>query len=168
MECIHATYFLPVPDNQLKELQGETVCDSTLQFVKKAILDGSPDTKDGQPAAIHQYFEIRDYISLHDGVIFKGQRCIILHTLRQKIKQKLHDSHIGSQGCLCRACEIVYWPGMTAEITDYIQKCDVCLSLQSNQTKEPLIYHEPTSRSWEKVATDVFTLDDKNYLCTGD
>ena len=95
VECIHTTYLLPVPDNQLKELQRETACDPTLQFVKKAILDGSPDTKDGQPAAIHQYFEIRDYLSLHDGVIFKGQRCIIPQNLRQNIKQKLHDSHIG-------------------------------------------------------------------------
>ena len=41
-----------------------------------------------------------------------------------------------------------------------------CMSLQKNQTKEPLICHEPTSRPWEKVATDIFTLDDKNYLCT--
>ena len=86
VECINATHFLPVPDHQLNELQRETACDPTLQFVKKAILGGSPDTKDGQPAAIHQYFEIRDYLSLHDGVIFKGQRCIIPQILRQKIK----------------------------------------------------------------------------------
>ena len=59
------------------------------------------------------------------------------------------------QGCLCRAQETVYWPGMNAKITDYIQKCDVCMSLQKNQTKEPLICHEPTSRPWEKVATDI-------------
>ena len=55
VECIHATHFLPVPDHQLTELQRETACDPTLQFVKKAILDGVPDTKDEQPAAIHQY-----------------------------------------------------------------------------------------------------------------
>ena len=167
VECIHATYFLPVPDNQLKELQRETACDPALQFVKKAILDGFPDTKDGLPVAIKRYFEIQDYLSLHDGVIFKGQRCIIPQILRQKIKQKLRDSHIGS-GCVCRVRETVYWPGMNAEITDYIQKCDVCMSLQSNQTKEPLICHEPTSRPWEKVATDIFTLDDENYLCIVD
>ena len=155
VECIHATHFLPVPDHQLKELQRETACDPTLQFSKKAILDGFPGTKEKQPAAIHQYFEIRDELSVHGGVIFKGQRCIIMQTLRQKIKQKLHDSHIGSQGCLCRALETVYWPGMNAKITDYIQKCDVCMSLQKNQTKVPLICHEPTSRSWEKVATDI-------------
>ena len=36
-------------------------------------------------------------------------------------------------------------PGMNAEITDYIQKCDVCMSLQSNQsnqTKQPLSQHQ--------------------------
>ena len=42
------------------------------------------------------------------------------------------------------------------------------MSLQSNQTKEPLTCHEPTSRDWENAATDIFTLDDKNYLCTVD
>ena len=53
--CIHATHFLPVPDHQLKELQREMACDPTVQFVKKAILDGFQDTIDEQPAAIHQY-----------------------------------------------------------------------------------------------------------------
>ena len=57
-EVIHATHFLPVPDHQLKELQRETAWDPTLLFVKKAILDGFPDTKEKQPAAIHKYFKI--------------------------------------------------------------------------------------------------------------
>ena len=153
-------HFLLVPDHQLKELPREMAFDPTLQFVKKAVLDGFPDTKDEQPAVIHQYFEIRDELSVDDGVILKGQRCIIPQTLRQKIKQKQHNSQIGSHGCFCRARETVYWPGMNTEITDYIQKCNVCMSLQSNQTKEALIFHEPTSRPWEKVATGIFTLDD--------
>ena len=55
VECIHATHFLLVPDHQHKQIQRETACDPTLQFVKKAILDGFPDIKDEQPAAIHQY-----------------------------------------------------------------------------------------------------------------
>ena len=160
MECIPATHFLLVPDHQLNELPREMAFDPTLQFVKKAVLDGFPDTKDEQPAVIHQYFEIRDELSVDDGVILKGQRCIIPQTLRQKIKQKQHNSQIGSHGCFCRARETVYWPGMNTEITDYIQKCNVCMSLQSNQTKEALIFHEPTSRPWEKVATGIFTLDD--------
>ena len=52
VECIHATHFLPVPDHQLKELQRETVCDPTLQFLKKAILDCFPGTEEKEPAAL--------------------------------------------------------------------------------------------------------------------
>ena len=35
VDCIHATYFLPVPDPQLKELQRETACDPTLGLQRK-------------------------------------------------------------------------------------------------------------------------------------
>ena len=82
VECIHATHFLPVPDHQLKELQRETACDSSLQILKKAILDGFPDTKDELAAAMHQYFGTCDKLSVHDGIILKGLRCIIPQTLR--------------------------------------------------------------------------------------
>ena len=77
VEHIHATHFLPVPNHQLKELQRETACDPTLQALKKAILNGFPDTKDELPAALHPYFNIRDELSVHDGITVKGLRCIV-------------------------------------------------------------------------------------------
>ena len=110
VEHIYATHFLPVPEHQLKELQKETACNPTLQMLKKVILDGFPDTKHKLPAAIHPYFHLRDELSVHDGIIFKGPRCVIPQTLRPRIKAKLHKSHIGVQGCLRRARETLYWP----------------------------------------------------------
>ena len=148
VEHIHATHFLPVPEHQLKELQKETACDQTLQTLKKAIVEGFPDTKQELPAAIHPYFQLRDKLSIHDGIIFKGLRCVIPQTLRSRIKAKLHESHIGVQGYLRRARETIYWPGMNAEITDFIQKCD--MAYQSNQPKEPLISHEVPSSSIDR------------------
>ena len=133
--------------------------------VKKAILDALPDTKDELSAAIHQYFDIRDELSLRDGVIFKSKPCIIPPTRRQKIKQKMDNSHIGLQSFFRRARETVYWPCMNAEIADYTQKCDVCMSFQSTPTKEPPICDESPSRPWEKVANDFLTLLEKNYPC---
>ena len=44
----------------------------------------------------------------------------------------------------------------------------LAMSFQSSQRKEPLICHEIPTRPWEEVATDIFTLDDKSYLCTVD
>lgn len=89
-------------------------------------------------------------------------------SLRQKLMIKLHSSHTGIQSCLRRARELIYWPGMNKDVVDYISKCDLCASQQNAQGKEPLIQHEQPSRPWEKVATDMFTYNDKNYLCTVD
>ena len=150
VEHIHATHFLPVPEHQLRELQKETACDQTLQTLKTVVVVGFPDTKQELPAAIHFYFQLRDELSIHDGIIFKGLRCVIPQTLRPRIKEKLHESHIGVQGSLRRARESIYWPGMNAEITDFIQKCDTCMVYQSNQPREPLICHEIPSRPWKK------------------
>ena len=103
VEHIHATHFLPVREHQLKELQKETACDQTLQMLKEVIVHGFPDTKLELPAASHPYFQLCDKLSVHDGIIFKGLRCVIPQTLRPRIKAKLHKSHIGVQGCLRRA-----------------------------------------------------------------
>ena len=71
---IHAAQFLPVPDHRLKELQKETACDRTLQVLKTAILNRFPDSKEEKPVFIHQYFSIRDELSVVDGTVFKGLR----------------------------------------------------------------------------------------------
>ena len=101
VEHIHATHFLPVPEHQLKELQKETACDQTLQMLKKVIVDGFPDTKQELPADIHPFFHLHDELSVHDGIIFKGLRCVIPQTLRPRIKVKLHESHIGEHEKRC-------------------------------------------------------------------
>ena len=102
-ETIHATDFLPISEPQLR-----------------------PDTKKEVPTCLHPYFLVRDEVSAQDGLIFKGQRCVIPLSLRTKIKEKLYGAHTGIQSCLRRARETVYWPGMNFDLTDHISKCDIC------------------------------------------
>ena len=167
-ESIHAADFLSVSEPQLTEIQAETAQDDTLQQLKKTIISGWPETKKEVPVSLHPYFLVRDELSAQDGLIFKGQRCVIPLSLRARIKEKLHGAHTGIQSCLRRARETVYWPGMNSELTDYISKCDICSCYQSSQPKEPLICHEIADRSWQKIGVDVFTLDDTDYLCVVD
>ncbi|KAK3746314.1 hypothetical protein QZH41_006886 [Actinostola sp. cb2023] len=102
-------------------------------------------------------------------MIFKGSRCVVPSSLRQKIKEKLHRSHIGVQGCLRRAREVVYWPSMNQEISNYIEQCDICNMFGSQQPKEPLIVHDVPQRPWQKIGCDIFTVEQKDYLiCTVD
>ena len=56
---------------------------------------------------------------------------------------------------------------MTAEIKDYITKCEVCATYQIEQiTEEPLIFHKILNRPWEIVGSDIFHFHGKDYLCT--
>ena len=77
-------------------------------------------------------------------------------------------SHIGIQGCLRRAREVVYWPNMKRELEEFISKCETCNTFQHAQLKEPLICHDIPQRPWEKVGCDIFTLNNRDYLCTVD
>lgn len=165
-EKICAVQFLPMSEPQLKEIQKETASDTTLQILKKVILNGWPDNKNEVPTELHPYFTIRDELSVQDGVIFKGSRCVVPLSVRQKIRERLHGAHTGLQGCLGRAREVVYWPRMNGDLTDYISKCEICSTYQPAQGKEPLICHEVPDRPWEKIVLDIFTLENKDYLCT--
>ena len=44
-ETLHATYFLPISEPRLKEIQAGTAQDDTLQQLKETISSGGPDTK---------------------------------------------------------------------------------------------------------------------------
>ena len=57
---------------------------------------------------------------------------------------------------------------MIQEITDYIEHCDTCNTYASHPQREPLIVHDVPERPWQKVGCDIFTLAEKDYLCTVD
>ena len=167
-EIVHMASHLAISEPQLKEIQQATSEDETLKDVMRIIIEGWPAKKDGLHARVHPYCHIRDEFATQDGIVFKGHRAVIPEHLRKKIREKLHVAHTGVQSCLRRAREVVYWPGMNKDLTDYIAKCDTCNTFQNNQMKEPLISREIPARPWQFIAADIHTSDDKDYLCTVD
>ena len=83
VDTIHMSNYLPISEPQLKEIQRETKCDSTLQALKEITLNGWPERKETLPQCIHPYFSIRDELATHDDVIFKGQRAVVPETLQK-------------------------------------------------------------------------------------
>lgn len=78
--------------------------------------------------------------------------------------KKIHASHIGIEGCLRQAREILYWRGMTAAIKDCVSACGTCNSFRIEQPKEPLVPQKVPVRPWSKIAVDLFTLDKTEYI----
>ena len=112
---------------------------------------------------------MRDELTVQDALVFKGNSVVIPRSLRADMKMKIHSSHLGIEACLRRARECIFWPGMSSEMKQYISACERCRELDSvTDAKETLMSHEVPSRPWEKIATDIFTLDGKDYLVTID
>lgn len=82
--------------------------------------------------------------------------------------KKIHNSHLGVNGCLSRALECLYWPGMTGDIKNHVSTCEPSSEYERNQTKEIRMSHEIPSRPWQHTAADICEFNGKHYLVTSD
>ena len=165
---MNAVKLLSMTDESLKEMKRSTHDDEILQQLKTVIQTGWPQDKHLLPVVLAPYFSYWDELSVYDGLVFKGERLIIPQQMRQKIKERLHSSHIGINGCLRRARECIFWPCMSAELRQHISQCETCSKYERKQQKETLMSHEIAERPWEKIGTDLYTIDGNDYLIVVD
>ncbi|XP_055900524.1 uncharacterized protein K02A2.6-like [Biomphalaria glabrata] len=163
-ELINMAGFLAIGEEKLQKLREGTEKDRTLQKLLITINQGWPEGKHLLPYQLTPYYNFRDEMSVQEGLIFKGERVVVPKSLRLEMKKEVHSTHSGIEGCLKRARESLFWPGMTGDIKHYISTCEICQAFQPNQQKETLMNHEVPTHPWEKVGVDLFTLDGKDYL----
>ena len=168
LESINMIQYLPVSDATQTAIREATEADATLRQLKTIIRQGWPASKEEVPENVRDYFSFREELSIQNGLVFKGERIVIPASMRDNMLAKIHASHIGIQGCLRRAREVVYWPRMDKDVAAYVTKCDVCNSQPAEQGKEPLICHELPTRPWEKIAVDLFDLNGTEFRVTVD
>lgn len=168
IETINMIQHVPIAADTLSSIRSATKEDATLQILIETMQKGWPKDKAMTAKEIRAYFSFQDELSHQDGVVFRGERVVIPDALRRDITCRLHASHLGIDGCVRRARDGVYWPGINDQIKTYVNKCDICRSVDYKQQKETLISHEMPKRPWAKVGTDLFTFDNKDYLITVD
>ena len=167
-ESVNMVSYVPISDWRLEEIRLATQNDESLQVLMKVILQGWPDDKSSVPALALPYFNQRDELTAQNGIIFRGERVVIPAKLREVMKQKVHSSHMGTEACLRRARECLFWPGMSAEMKQLVESCETCRKYDSAQPKETLKSTEIPRRPWERVATDLFYHKGKEFLITVD
>ena len=132
------------------------------------ILKGWPDEKNDLPFQATPYYGLRDELTVQDGVIIRRKKVVIAASLRKDMKNKLLSSHMGTESCLRRVREYIFWPGMSAEIKQQVEAGEICRTFEMSQQKQTLMPHEVPSRPWEKVGTDLFEFKNKSYPITVD
>ena len=100
---------------------------------------------------------------MHEGLLLYGSRIVIPASLQQQILQNVHHGHQGIQRCHLRIFTSVWWPGISKAIEIFIKSCPQCVKSYV-PPKEPLLISSQPDRPWQKVAADLFELNNRQYL----
>ena len=124
---------LPVSEVRWEQITKASAEDPVMQQLCATIRSGWPIRKSEVPECLHPYFSIRDELTVQGDLVFKGQQLVVPASLRKELMEVTHATHIGIEGCIRRARDTLYWPRMSAEIKDYVSKCDVCPLIAKHQ-----------------------------------
>ena len=160
--------YIPLTERRLLELRSAMKEDRSMQQLQQVIVEGWPKDKIHLDPEVRPYFSMQNEMTVQDGLIFRGNRVVVLMTQRAVLKEMLHSTHLGIEGCCRRARECLYWPNMNSDIRDYVSKCPMCKKYEVANQAEPLMVHQVPDRPWAKVGVDLFKFADRDYLCTVD
>ena len=110
-----------------------------------------------------QLLDFRDKLSIEGDLLMKGERIVIPTSCRDSILADLHRSHEGANRSLSLAKPCIYWPGMEANVMDYIRQCVTCID-NVKIPVETLHPHEVPARPWIKIGMDFFQDDSGQKL----
>jgi transposase InsO family protein len=150
---------IPVTKEKWADIAAETVKDPELQEVREHVKNGWETGKCCRP-----YYHFQEEITVVQGVLLKGSRVIIPHSMRGEMIKRVHEGHLGIEKSKRRARTTMYWPNMNEDIQRVVSKCSVCIKYRYKQQKESLKPHPVPGMPWNKVGADLFHLNGKDYL----
>ena len=105
-------------------------------------------------------------LSIESGLIICGNRIIVPKEMRPEMLQYIHKGHQGKERCLLGARNTVFWPKMTYDIQQLIEKC-IC---QEYGKSQPIIgtTQELPPFPWDTLVTDMFLWEKMDFLIVVD
>ena len=107
---------------------------------------------------------MREELTSDSGLLLRGRRFIIPHSLQHYYMQQLHQGHPGLEATKRRARETMFWPTIYTDIEREVSRCAPCNALKPHQPKEPLQLHDIPDLPWSLTAADVFEWEGKEHL----
>ena len=104
--------------------------------LKGYISTGFPCDEKNLLTDLHEFWLHKEMVSIESGLITCGNRIIVPREMRPEMLQCIHEGHQGKERCLLRARNTVFWPKMTYDIQQLIEKCMIC---QEYGKSQPLI-----------------------------
>ena len=152
---------------KLDRIRKSTSQDDQLTRLSRYINTGFPCEKKNLPRDLQDYWNYRDTLSVENGLITCGSRIIVPHEMRAEMMQYIHEGHQGKERCLLRARNTVFWPRISHDIQELIERCIIC---QEHGKSQPImgITQELPPFPWHTLATDIFYWKRMDFLIVAD
>ena len=153
---------LPATEQRLEEIRRHQQQDEVCQLLTRYCQSGWPENKK-LTETTRVYHEVAAELSVEDGLLLRGCRIVIPTTLRSDVLERLHTGHQGIVKCRERARQLVWWPGLSAQLEKVVKNCRECCREQL-QRAEPLMPSVLPELPFQKVGTDLFEWEKRTYL----
>ena len=158
--------YLPATENRLEELRCQQQQDEVTRQLMTYCSEGWPD-RSRLPGPLNPYWPERSELAIQQGLLMKGNRLVIPVSMRLDVLDRIHEAHQGIVKCRERAKASVWWPGLSKQLEEVVNKCPTCIKERVNAA-EPEIPSDLPDRPWQKVAADLFELKGQPYLLVTD
>ena len=139
--------YLPATEDRLEELRYQQQHDE----VTKQVMDYMDTSR--LPGALKPHWCERNELTIQQGLLMKSNRLVIPMSMRLDVLDRIHEAHQGITKCRERAKSSVWWPGLSQQLGDLVNRCPTCIKLRI-QAAEPAIPSDLPDRPWQRVATD--------------
>ena len=146
---------IPVSSTEIELICEELSKDPIFTVLKHYINMGWPSEQRQLPQEIHTFWNYREDLSMKNGLITKGAQLLIPSTLRKRIMEQIHDGHQGIEKCMLKPREAVFWPGISNDIHEAMEKCGICQA-SSKLTKPVGNISEIPPHAWHTLGTDLW------------
>ena len=104
---------------------------------------------------------------MENRLVTKGARLMIPSTLRSKVLEQIHEGHLGIEKCMLKARDSVFWPGISNDIRETVEKCGICQA--SSKSSKPIgNVSDVPPHTWHTLGTDLFYWNKIDYLVIRD
>ena len=152
---------------KLDQLRKSTAQDNQLTKLSHYINTGFPCDKKNLLADLQEFWNHREALSIESGLITCGNRIIVPKEMRAELLQYIHEGHQGKERCLLQARNRVFWPRITYDVQELIERCIICQEHGKSQsiigtTQELLPF------PWHTLATYIFYWKRMDFLIVAD
>ena len=102
--------------------------------------------------------------SVESSLLLKGTRVYILPKHLDCTLADLHGAHQGIDRMQAEVRMAVYWPGIDADIVDYVCWCTICTKRKASPLAKPMLPRDVPDGPWQEIAADYLTHQGKEYL----